>query len=173
MAGAVERCAGVVDVNAIERRREAVGVALASDLAVGDDVEPGLLLRPDREQGRVVLRLLDPRLGNSPKFLRAYARRKSTGEFPAIDQPFGLRVTTDQRSGEQHELSPFDDTWLITGHDIWIRPLSKRKACQDRLQSCKMKNDNLSKSISLESLQSRVSLLSNYTTTKLKSAFLV
>src|SRR5262249_29105098 len=106
VAGAVERCAGVVDVNAFKRSREAVGVALAPDLAVGDDVEPGLLLRPDREQGRVVLCLLEPRLGNSPKFLGAHARRESTGEFPAIDQPFGLWVTTDQRSGEQHEPSP-------------------------------------------------------------------
>src|SRR5262249_48561515 len=107
VAGAVERCAGVVDVNTVERSREAVRVALASDLAVGDDVEPGLLLRPDREQGRVVLRLLEPRLGNSPKFLRAHARRKSTGKFPAIDQPFRLWVTADQRGGEQHGPSPF------------------------------------------------------------------
>src|SRR5262245_36155332 len=98
---------GVVDVNAIERGCEAVRVALAPDLAVGDDVEPSLLLCPDREHGRVVLRLLEPRLGNSPKLLGAHARRKSTGEFAAIDQPFGLWVTTDQRSGKQHEPSPF------------------------------------------------------------------
>ena len=56
MAGAVERGAGIVDVDTFERGREAVGIAFAPHLAVGDDVEPGLLLRADRQQGRVVLR---------------------------------------------------------------------------------------------------------------------
>ena len=45
VARAVERGARVVDVDALERGGEAVGVALAPDLAVGDDVEAGLLLR--------------------------------------------------------------------------------------------------------------------------------
>ncbi len=57
MAGAVERGAGIVDVDAFERGGEAVGVALAAHLAVGDDVEAGALLVVDREQRRVVLRL--------------------------------------------------------------------------------------------------------------------
>ncbi len=112
MARTIERCAGVVDVDAVERGREAVGIALAPDLAVGDDVEPSLLLRADREQGRVVLRFLDPRLGDAPKLVRAHARRKSTGELPAIDQPFRLRVATNECRGEQHRPSPFDTTVL-------------------------------------------------------------
>src|SRR5262245_10382335 len=115
VAGAVERCAGIVDVNAVERGRKAIRVALAPDLAVGDDIEPGLLLRPDREQGRVVLRLLDPRLGNSPKFLRADTWWETPSELSAIDQPFRLRIATDQGREEQHRSSPFNDTWLITG----------------------------------------------------------
>src|SRR5580692_9527305 len=41
MAAAVQRGAGVVDVDAVQRGRERVGVALPSDLAVGDDVQPG------------------------------------------------------------------------------------------------------------------------------------
>ena len=57
MAGAVERGAGIVDVDAFERGGEAVGVAFAPHLAVGDDVEAGALLVVDREQRRVVLRL--------------------------------------------------------------------------------------------------------------------
>ncbi len=57
MAGAVERRAGIVDVDAFERGGEAVGVALAPHLAVGDDVEAGALLVVDGEQGCVVLRL--------------------------------------------------------------------------------------------------------------------
>ena len=44
----VERRAGVVDVHAVKRGREPVGVAFPADLAVGDDVEAGVLLRADR-----------------------------------------------------------------------------------------------------------------------------
>ncbi len=47
MAGAVERGAGIVDVDAFQRGGEAVGVALAPLLAVGDDVEAGALLVAD------------------------------------------------------------------------------------------------------------------------------
>src|SRR2546427_360625 len=57
MARAVERGAGMVDIDAFERGGEAVGIAFAPDLAVGDDVEAGALLRPDGEQRGVVLRL--------------------------------------------------------------------------------------------------------------------
>jgi len=66
VARAIERRTGVVDVNAVERGREAVGIALAPDLAVADYVEPDFLLRADREDRRVVLRLLEPRLGDAP-----------------------------------------------------------------------------------------------------------
>src|SRR5438034_1879630 len=52
-----ERGAGTVDIDAFERGGEAVGIAFAPDLAVGDDVEAGPLLRPDGEQRGVVLRL--------------------------------------------------------------------------------------------------------------------
>jgi hypothetical protein len=48
MAGAVERGARIVDVDALERRGEAVGVALAPHFAVGDDIEAGALLVADR-----------------------------------------------------------------------------------------------------------------------------
>jgi hypothetical protein len=48
---------------ALQRRRKAVRVALAPHLAVGDDVDPGLLQVADREQRRVVLRLLEEFLG--------------------------------------------------------------------------------------------------------------
>src|SRR5690606_24794035 len=66
MAAAVERRAGVVDVDALERRREAVRVALAPYLAVRDDVEAGLLLRADRDDRGVVLRLLEPGRVHAP-----------------------------------------------------------------------------------------------------------
>ena len=55
MAGAVKRGAGVVDVDTFERGGEAIGIAFASYLTVGDDVESGALLIADRKQGRIIL----------------------------------------------------------------------------------------------------------------------
>ena len=60
VTGAVERGAGIVDVDAFERGGEAVGIALAAHLAVGDDVEAGALLVADRNARGVVLRLIEP-----------------------------------------------------------------------------------------------------------------
>ena len=96
MAGAVERRAGIVDVDAFERGGEAVGVAFAPHLAVGDDVEAGALLVVDREQRRVVLRLREVLRRYGPQFLGAHARRKTAGEFFTVDQPFRLGVGADQ-----------------------------------------------------------------------------
>ena len=59
MARAVERGSRVVEVDAVERGREAVRVALAPDLAVADDIEAGLLLGADRDDRRVVLGLVE------------------------------------------------------------------------------------------------------------------
>ena len=101
MAGAVERGAGIVDVDAVERGGEAVGIALAAHLAVGDDVEADLLLVADRQQRGVVLRLLQPFGRDPPQLLRAHARRKAPGELLAVDQPFRLRIGPDQRGGKQ------------------------------------------------------------------------
>ena len=102
VARAVERRARVVDVDAVERGGEAVGVALAPDLAVGDDVEPGFLLRLDRHDRRVVLRLGEERLGDAPQLLRPHPRREPPGELLAVDQPLRLRVAADERRREQH-----------------------------------------------------------------------
>ena len=52
--------AGMLGVDAFQREGEAVGVALAADLAVGDDVDAGALHVADRQDGAVVLRLLQP-----------------------------------------------------------------------------------------------------------------
>jgi hypothetical protein len=66
MPGTVERAARVVDVHAFQRGGEAVGIALPADFAVGDDVEPGLLLRADGEQRGIVLRLGEEGFRNAP-----------------------------------------------------------------------------------------------------------
>ena len=57
MPAAVERRARIVEVDALERGRKQVRVAFATDLAIGDDVEPRLFLRSDCDDRRVVLRL--------------------------------------------------------------------------------------------------------------------
>ena len=75
MAGAVERGAGIVDVDAFKRGREAVGVALAPHLAVGDDVDAGALHVADRDHRRIVLRLLEEIGVHPPDLERARARR--------------------------------------------------------------------------------------------------
>ena len=44
-----------VEVETLQRRGEVVGVGLPADLAVGEDVQAGVLLRTDRQQRRVDL----------------------------------------------------------------------------------------------------------------------
>ena len=97
MAGAVERGAGIVDVDALERGGEAVGIAFAPLLAVGDDVEAGALLVADGDERGVVLRLIEKFRRDPPQLLGAHARRKPAGELLAVDQPIRLRVGADQR----------------------------------------------------------------------------
>jgi hypothetical protein len=58
LARARHDLAVVVEVEPVQRRGEAVGVALAPDLAIGQDVEPRLLLLANGDTGGVVLRLL-------------------------------------------------------------------------------------------------------------------
>ncbi len=96
MAGAIERAAGIVDVHALERRGEAVGVAFTPHLAVGDDVEPGAFLVPDGEQRGVVLRLIEKFRRNAPQFLCAHARWKTAGELLTVDQPVWLGIGTNE-----------------------------------------------------------------------------
>jgi hypothetical protein len=102
MPRAVERGARVVDVDPVERGREAVRIALAADLAVAHDVEAGVLLRADGDQRRVVLRLLQVRRRHPPELGRPHARRKAPGELLAVDQPVGLREAADDGGGEEH-----------------------------------------------------------------------
>ena len=99
MTRAVKRGAGIVDVDAFERGGEAVGIAFAPHLAVGDDVEPGALLVANGEQRGVVLRLVEEFRRHPPQFLGAHARRKPAGELLAVDQPFRLRIGADEDVG--------------------------------------------------------------------------
>src|SRR4051794_12856354 len=67
VSGAVERDAGRVEVDAVERRREAVRVALAPHLAVRDDVDAGALHVLHGKPRRIVLRLLEEPLVDAPQ----------------------------------------------------------------------------------------------------------
>ncbi len=99
--------AGILVVDPFERRREAVGVALAPHLAVGDDVDAGPFHVADGQQGGIVLRLL---AGTGPA--RATAPWSACAARPcisicAIHQPVGLRVGSDDgglQQGLGHEV---------------------------------------------------------------------
>jgi hypothetical protein len=105
LAGAAGDRRRVLDVDAAERGREAVGVALAAHLAVGDDVDPSALHVADREQRRVILRLLEPGLGDAPDFWHADARHGHAEARP-VDQPVGLRVAADHRGRQEARRHP-------------------------------------------------------------------
>ena len=81
MARAVERAAGIVDVDAIERGGETVGIALAPHLAIGDDVESGTLLVANGDERGVVLRLLQELRRDPPQLFRPHARREAAGKL--------------------------------------------------------------------------------------------
>ena len=70
MTGPIERGPRLVEVEALERIRKVVRVALAADLAVRDDVDPRLLHVLHGEPRRVVLRLYEPGLVHAPQLVR-------------------------------------------------------------------------------------------------------
>jgi hypothetical protein len=80
-----------------------VAVALAPDLPVGEDVEPGLLLQPDRDDRGVVLRLGEVLGRDAPQLLRPHAGREPARELRAVDQPLGLGVASDQGRRQQRQ----------------------------------------------------------------------
>src|SRR2546423_9255281 len=108
MARAVERAPRMIEIDAFERGGEAVGIAFAPDLAVGDEVEAGPFLRPDGEQRGVVLRLGEIGLRNAPQLFRTHARREASGELFPVDQPFGLGITSHQRGWKQHLILSYE-----------------------------------------------------------------
>ena len=91
----------IVDVDSVERRREAVEVAFAPDLAVRNDVEAGRLLRAHRLFGGVVLRFLEKRLGHAPDRLEPDARRLTRQHDLPVHQPVRLRQAADNRGRHQ------------------------------------------------------------------------
>jgi hypothetical protein len=95
-AAAIERGAGIVDIDPRQRGGETVGIAFPADFAVGDDIEPGFFLLADYQQGGVILRLRQIFRRNASKFPRAGAWRKSPRQFFAVDKPVWLCVGADE-----------------------------------------------------------------------------
>ena len=100
-AAAGRNLAGILQVDAVERGGEPVGVAFPPLLAVGDDVEAGALLVADGEHGGVVLRLLE-QVGLDPPQIVEPHPRHDLGQPLPVDQPVGLRIGTDQAGGKEH-----------------------------------------------------------------------
>ncbi len=96
MPTAIESRAGIVYVEALQGGCEVIGVALATDLPVGEDVEPRLLLRLDRCQGGICLGFVKMLGLHPPELMCPYSRGKSSGELGAVDQPLRLRQAADQ-----------------------------------------------------------------------------
>jgi hypothetical protein len=94
--------AGTRHVDALQRGREAVRVALAPDLTVRDDVDARPFHVPDGDHRGIILRLLQPGLGDPPHALEAHAR-DALRQHRAVDKPVGLGIATHHR-GRQHLL---------------------------------------------------------------------
>jgi len=96
-AGAPHDGRGVVEIDPRKGGRKAVRIAFATDLAIGDDIDPGAFHVADREPRRIVLCCFEPRLGHPPQLLRAHPHRSLVRQLVAVDQPVGLRVASDHR----------------------------------------------------------------------------
>src|SRR5206468_1879693 len=101
LAAARPRLAGTVDIDALERGREAVRVALASHLAVAHDIDARSLHIADCQHGGIVLRLLEQRLRYAPEGLQSNARGRLRRERPAVDEPVRLRIAADHGRGQE------------------------------------------------------------------------
>ena len=88
-------------VDAIERGREMVGIAFAPHLPIGNNIDAGPLHVANSEQGGVVLRLGQLRLGDTPQLLAAHAGHRARLHRLAVDQPVRLRIAADDGGGEQ------------------------------------------------------------------------
>ncbi len=106
MSAPIQCNARIVEVDTLEGRGKKVRVAFTADLAVRDDVETGIFLRFDRDEGRVILGFGQVGLRHPPQLPRTHSRRKAAGETLAVNQPFRLRIAADQCCWKQHRRPP-------------------------------------------------------------------
>ena len=113
IAVAVQRRAGIVDVDAVEHGHDAVGVGLAPDLTVRDDVQPGAFLIADRGEGGRVLRFFEVLRVDLPEVARAYPGREARAQLLTIEQPFRLGVGPDEACQHRRDLSSTDYGFVV------------------------------------------------------------
>ena len=97
-------------VDAAECCGEPVGIALAPDLAVADDVEARPFLIPDRGQRRRFLRLFQMLGRDAPHLMRTHAGRQAVHQIVPVDEPVRLRIAADDGGGQYtlaHGVHPF------------------------------------------------------------------
>ena len=99
----IKRRARIVDVDAVQCGGERVGVTFPPNLAVGNVVEPRILLRPDREQRRVILRLRQELRRHPPQLGSPDPRREPPGQPLPVDQPVRLGITANERGRKEHK----------------------------------------------------------------------
>jgi len=105
VAGTVQAHARVVDVNALQCGGDAIGIALTPNFTVGDDVQTGIFLGADGQQGGIFHGLLQMWFCHAPQFFGPHAGWETTREFFAVDQPIRLGITADDGGGEKHGVS--------------------------------------------------------------------
>ncbi len=124
LAAAVLGLAGIVQVDAVQRGGEVVGVALAANLAVRHDVQAGALLVLDGDARGIILRFLEPGLRDPPELQRPRSRGELLGQLVAVDQPVGLRVAANDGAGEKRQGCGHDRlSWTV----LACRPGPRRK----------------------------------------------
>ena len=140
--------AGIVGVDAFERGGEAVGIALAADFAVGDDVDAGALHVADGEDGGVVLRLLEIFLRQRARSSCMRMRGTDLRQHRAVDQPFRLRIASDhggrqQMLGQVHLGSP---CFFLSGRGLQTAPAAIVFAPRSGRRACRSARSPLSRS---------------------------
>src|SRR5207247_8830838 len=98
-AAAAQSLAGLIEVDTVESSGEAIAVALATDLAVGQDVDAGTLHVADRDLGGVVLGLLQKLFGDAPDLFCSAARWQSGVHLLAIYEAVELRIAAHHCGG--------------------------------------------------------------------------
>ena len=101
VAGSVEGDARVLGIHPFERRGEPVGVALAADLAIRDDVHTRPFHVTDGEHRGVILGLLQQVGRDPPDLWCASPRRQPAAQLLAVDQPVRLGVAADDGCREK------------------------------------------------------------------------
>ena len=100
VTGAGRDGGGMLGVDPVQRRGEAVGVALAPHLPIGDGVDPRALHVADGQPRGVVLGLLQEGLGDPPGRGHAHAWHGVRSQGVAVDEPARLGIAADDAGGQ-------------------------------------------------------------------------